>query len=132
MIGWLAALSLTLLPAVAQAQKLGHDELSKLVNGQKWLIAMYGNLSDKGTTMYWDFNRDGSVCMRLANSKPDAKCADTGHWKVEAETLCWDLKFLGEQYRYKSACVEVQKTLEHYEAINMKGGFRQFVFRPVK
>jgi hypothetical protein len=124
---------LAMLSGSAHAEDVGTDELSNLVKGRKWLIAMQGDLSHAGHSSYWDFNVDGSMCVRLAGSKPDDRCADSGQWKVDAQALCWDLKFLGEQYGYKSACVRVQKVGEQrYEAINIRAGYRQFVFRPVK
>jgi hypothetical protein len=124
---------LAMLSGSAHAEDVGPDELTDLVKGRKWLIAMQGDLSHAGHSSYWDFNADGSMCVRFAGSKPDDRCADNGQWKLNAQTLCWDLKFLGEQYGYKSACVRVQKVGEQqYEAFNTRAGYRQFVFRPVK
>jgi hypothetical protein len=115
------------------AQDLGQEELGALVKGRKWLIAMQGNLSHAGHATYWDFNADGSLCARFGGAKPGDRCADEGRWRLEGQNLCWDLKVIGEQYGYKSACVRVRKVgAQEYEAHNTKGGFRQFVFRPVK
>lgn len=117
----------------ALAADIQPDELSSLVKGRKWLIAMQGELSHAGHATYWDFNADGSICARFGGAKPNDRCADEGRWKLDAQTLCWDLKVIGEQYGYKSACVQVKKVgAQDYEAHNIKGGFRQFVFRPVK
>jgi hypothetical protein len=113
------------------AEDLGPDELGKLVKGSKWAIAMQGDLSY--APAYWDFAADGSMCVRFAGGQPNDRCADSGKWKLEAQTLCWDLDLIGEQYGYKSACVRVQKAGEdRHEAFNAKAGYRQFVFRPVK
>jgi len=115
----------------AAAQDIGPGELSDLVKGRKWLVAMQGDLSNAGTSAYWDFNADGSMCVRFAGAKPNDRCADTGQWKLDGQTLCWDLKYVGEQYGYKSACVKVQKAgAKDYQMHNVKG-FRQFVFRAV-
>ena len=117
----------------AVAAELAAEELRDLVKGRKWLIAMQGELSHAGHATYWDFNADGSLCARFGGAKPNDRCADEGRWKLDAQTLCWDLKLIGEQYGYKSACVRVNKLgATDYEAHNIKGGFRQFVFRPVK
>ena len=117
----------------AVAAEIEPDELRSLVKGRKWLIAMQGDLSHAGHATYWDFKVDGSVCARFGGAKPNDRCADEGRWKLDAQTLCWDLKVIGEQYGYKSACVRVKKLgATDYEAHNIKGGFRLFVFRPVK
>ena len=122
-----------MLSGSAVAAELGPDELGSLVKGQKWLVAMQGNLSDLKHSAYWDFRSDGSMCVRFAGAKPDDRCADEGRWRLDGRNLCWDLKSIGEQYGYKSACVQVKKTgAQEYEALNAKAGYRQFVFRPVK
>jgi len=126
-------MAFTALYCGAVAAELGPEELSSLVKGRKWLIAVQGNLSHAGHAAYWDFNADGSVCPRFGGSKPNDQCADEGQWKLDGQTLCWELKRIGEQYGQKSACVQVKKVSDtDYEAHNIKGGFRQFVFRPVK
>jgi len=115
------------------AQDIGPDDLMNLVKGRKWQIAVQGDLAHSGHSSYWDFNADGSMCPRFAGSKPGDRCADEGRWRLEGSDLCWDLKRIGEQYGYKSACVRVRKVgPQEYEAQNVKGGFRQFVFRPMK
>jgi len=117
----------------AYAEEVTPDDLRNLVMGRKWLTAVQGDLSFAGHAAYWDFNADGSMCVRLTGRKPNDPCADTGQWKLDGQTLCWDLKFMGAQYGYKSACVRVQSVGEQqYEAFNIKAGYRQFVFRPVK
>ena len=129
-----AALVVTLLTTLcsgAFAQDIDPLELSDLVKGRKWLVAMQGDLSNAGTSAYWDFHADGSMCVRFAGAKPNERCADNGQWKLDGQTLCWELKYVGEQYGYKSACVTVQKAgAKHYQMHNVKG-FRQFLFRAV-
>ena len=130
------SLALTILAsacAVAFAQDIGPEDLSALVKGRKWQIAMQGDLSHAGHATYWDFNADGTVCARFGGAKPNDRCADNGEWRLEGQMLCWDLKVIGEQYGYKSACVRIRKSgTQEYEAHNAKAGYRQFVFRPVK
>lgn len=123
---------LTIIPAIVVAADIGPEELNSLVKGRKWLVAIGGDLSNAGTSAYWDFNSDGSMCVRFAGAKPNDRCADDGQWKVDGQTVCWELKRIGEQYGYKSACVRVRRVGERdYEMHNIKG-FRQFAFRPVK
>lgn len=130
-----AGLAMTILAVLsngAAAQDIGTDELSSLVKGRKWLVALQGDPSNSGTSAYWDFHSDGSMCVRFAGAKPNDRCADDGRWNLEGQTLCWELKYVGEQYGYKSACVKVQKVgAQEYQMHNVKG-FRQFLFRAVK
>jgi|SRR5688572_3706052 hypothetical protein len=130
-----AALAITILATLstgAAAQDIEPLELSNLVKGRKWLVAIGGDLSNAGTSAYWDFHADGSMCVRFAGAKPNERCADEGRWNLDGQTLCWDLKYVGEQYGYKSACVRVQKVgPQDYQMHNVKG-FRQFLFRAVK
>jgi hypothetical protein len=123
--------ALAILSAGASAQNVEPSELGDLVKGRKWLVALQGDLSNPGTSAYWDFRADGSMCVRFAGAKPNERCADEGRWNLDGQTLCWDLKYVGEQYGYKSACVKVEKTgPREYQMHNVKG-FRQFPFRPV-
>lgn len=123
---------LAIFPGSSIAADLEAEELNSLVKGRKWLVATGGDLSNQGTSAYWDFNSDGSMCVRFAGAKPNERCADEGQWKLDGQTVCWELKRIGEQYGYKSACVRVQKLgAQDYEMHNVKG-FRQFAFRPVK
>ena len=128
----LAISALATLAVGASAQDIEPSELSELVKGRKWLVAVGGDLSNAGTSAYWDFHADGSMCVRFAGAKPNERCADEGRWNLDGQTLCWNLKYVGEQYGYKSACVIVQKVgPQEYQMHNVKG-FRQFTFRPVK
>ena len=72
------------------------------------------------------------MCARFGGAKPGDRCADEGRWRIDGQHLCWELKVIGEQYGYKSACVLVRKAGAQYEAHNVNAGYRQFVFRPVK
>jgi hypothetical protein len=123
---------LTIIPGGATAADIGAEELASIVKGRKWQVAIAGDLSDPLLQAYWDFNSDGSMCVRFPGSKPNDRCADDGQWKLDGETVCWELKRIGEQYGYKSACVRVQKVnARDYQMHNVKG-FRQFLFRPMK
>lgn len=129
------ALVMTMLAVVsggAVAADIGPEELAGIVKGRKWQVAIGGDLADPLTQAYWDFNADGSMCARFAGGKPNDRCADDGQWKLDGQTLCWELQRIGEQYGYRSACVRVQKVnARDYPMHNVKG-FRQFAFRLVK
>lgn len=130
---FVAVIVLAALSGPLAAQDVGPDDLANLVKGRKWQIAMQGDLAHAGHSTYWDFNADGSMCARFGGAKPGDRCADDGRWRLEGSDLCWNLKVIGEQYSYKSACVRVRKVgPQEYEAQNVKAGFRQFVFRPMK
>ncbi|MGZ9076022.1 MAG: hypothetical protein ACXW13_09625, partial [Burkholderiaceae bacterium] len=89
-----AGLAIALLATIssgAAAQDLGPLELNELVKGRRWLVAIGGDLSSSGMSAYWDFRADGSMCVRFAGAKPNDRCADEGRWKIEDQTLCWDL-----------------------------------------
>ena len=127
----LAMTVIAMLIGSAHAEDVAPDELGNLVKGRKWMISPHGNFSE--TSPYWDFHADGSMCVRLPGSKPDAPCADAGQWRIDGQALCWDLKWYGESYGFKSACMRIRKVGEQqFEAFNITGGYRQFVFRPVK
>lgn len=58
-----------------------------------------------GGHSYWNWNSDGSVCMRLFAQ--NGKCDDTGKWKMSSDLLCFELEWFGEFLGLKSACVGV-------------------------
>ena len=100
---------LTIIPGGAIAADIGAEELASIVKGRKWQVAIGGDLSDPLLQAYWDFNSDGSMCVRFpeASQMTDAPTMVSG--RLDGETVCWELKRIGEQYGYKSACVQVQK-----------------------
>ena len=114
------------------AAEIGPEQLASIVKGRKWQVGVGGNLSDPLIQAYWDFNSNGSMCVRFPGGKPDGRCADEGEWRLEGPTVCWELKRIGEQYGYKSACVRVEKlNAQDFQMHNVKG-FRQFAFRLAK
>ena len=70
------------------AAEIGPEELASIVKGRKWQVGVGGNLSDPLIQAYWDFNSNGSMCVRPGNLLGTP---------------------IGEQYGYKSACVRVEK-----------------------
>lgn len=79
---------------------------------------------------YWSWKSDGSICIRTDDKS--AKCGDTGHWKLNSERLCYDLKWGGLTYGAKSACFQiVDQGKGRYEALQ-DNGLTLFQFTVIK
>ena len=79
---------------------------------------------------YWSWKSDGSVCIRT-DDKAD-KCGDTGRWKLDAERLCFDLRWGGLNRGMKSACFRItDQGKGRYEALQ-DNGLTLFEFTIVK
>jgi len=85
------------------------EELKALVNGRTWAIS-YSDPNDPAYTYVWDFRKSGSVCARLAGSPRHDKCADEGKWSIRDEKLCWELSWMGDALKLKTACSFVKRT----------------------
>jgi len=80
--------------------------------------------------IYWSWKSDGSVCLRTEDK--NSKCADTGHWKLEGNRVCYDLTWWGASMGRKSACFRItDKEKGPYEALQ-DNGFTLFKFSVVK
>jgi ABC-type transport system substrate-binding protein len=100
------------------------EQLKTLVNGKTLAIGRWGDptVTDPGRTAYWDFKADGLVCGRFHGSKAGTKCADTGKWRLQGDTLCWDFQWMGESHDYKSLCVRAHKAEgKNYQLIDTNG-----------
>jgi hypothetical protein len=53
-------------------------------------------------------NRDDQL-SRLRASRRD-KCADEGKWSIRDERLCWELSWMGEALKLKTACSFIKRT----------------------
>jgi len=79
---------------------------------------------------YWSWKSDGSICIRT-DDKAD-KCGDTGRWKLNAERLCFDLRWGGLNRGMKSACFRItDQGKGRYEALQ-DNGLSLFEFTVVK
>jgi hypothetical protein len=117
----------------AQTQAaLDAEQLNTLVTGRTWAIAFYGDLTDKTRTAYWDFQRDGHVCARLANNVPGSKCADTGKWRLEGDKLCWEMGWFGKTDGFQAACGRARRAGDAYQFIDVKNDGSLMTFRPHK
>jgi hypothetical protein len=120
--------------AQTSVSDLTAEQLKTLVFGKTWAIARWGDptITDPGRTAYWDFKADGSVCGRLHGSKAGTKCADTGKWKLQGDTLCWDFTWMGESHDYKSLCVRAHKAGgKNYQLIDASGKLPPVLSYPV-
>jgi hypothetical protein len=128
-----ACLLLCTMPLGAKAEAdLDAAQLKTLVSGRTWVIAFYGDLSDKLRTAYWDFQPDGRVCARLANTAPGSNCADTGKWRLEGDKLCWELGWFGKTDGFQAACGRARRQGDAYQFINVKNDGSLMTFRPHK
>lgn len=69
---------------------------------------------------YWSWKSDGSVCLRIEGKT--GKCADTEHWKLNGDRLCYELEWGGASMNIKSACFRISdKGKGRYEALQDNG-----------
>ena len=116
--------------AQTSGSDLSADEVKALVTDKVWNITIGGG--DPNVTAFWDFKADGSLCGRLRGGTAQSKCADDGKWKIQGDTLCWDFKWIGEQYGYKSLCGRVRKgDATSYQLIDPAGKYEPVLFRIV-
>lgn len=106
----LALAALAVAPALSQTSaKVVGDDLNALASGRSWGISYYGDPTNPALTMVWDFRSNGSVCARSPGGKKGDKCMDEGKWDVRGETICWELKWMGEAGGFKANCFFVEK-----------------------
>jgi hypothetical protein len=102
------------LPAPAAADTLDAKTLSGLVSGHTWQ-----ERSISGTDLYWAWDSDGSVCLREEKTGP---CMDTGRWKLDGDSVCYDLSWWGKSGGYNARCFRIaDKGGGHYEMIPVSG-----------
>ena len=120
-------------PLAASGQaELDADKLKALLAERTWVVAFYGDLTDKLRIAYWDFNADGTVCVRLASNPPKSPCGDTGKWRLEGNSLCWDLGWFGKQNQFQSVCGRARPHGDAYHFLDRKSQISLMAFRPHK
>ncbi len=126
------ALLVSFAAAAQTSDTLTAEQLKPLVGGRTWAITFGGELTDPARTAYWDFKADGSLCGRLHGSKAGTECAYIGKWKLHADTICWELQWIGGSYGYKSVCARVRKAEgKTYEVIDQNGKMPPVPFYPL-
>jgi len=100
-------LALAVFAGPAPAQKASQVEkvldataARKLLSDRLWHLKPAG-----GTLYYWTWKSDGSVCVRFWD--PNAKCDDTGKWKLDRNRVCYELTWWGESLKFRSACFRI-------------------------
>jgi hypothetical protein len=102
--------------APAAADTLDAKTLSGLVSGHTWKQENPNIAS--GGYRYWEWNADGSVCMR----EDAASCMDTGPWKLDGDSVCYELSWWGKSTGYNARCWRVaDKGDGRYEMIPVDG-----------
>jgi hypothetical protein len=126
------ALATSVAFAQAPVDFLTADQVKQVVSGRTWVIGWQRDLTNAATVTHWDFKSDGTVCARFIGGKAKDRCADEGKWRLQGETLCWELQRIGETYGYKSACVRIRKfDAASYEAIAEGGKPHPPLFYPI-
>ena len=85
--------------APVAADTLDAKALRNLVSGHSWQQV---NIS--GGYLYWTWNPDGSVCLR---QEATGSCMDTGRWKLDGDSMCWELSWWGKSGGYNAKCIRV-------------------------
>jgi hypothetical protein len=82
----------------AEAQELAGSDVEDLALQGIWD-------AEEDAYGYWDWNADGSVCLRLF--EPSGDCADTGTWTIDGDLICYELEWWGEAYGQRDLCMSV-------------------------
>jgi len=110
----------------AAAATLDSNAARSLISDHTWQQPSY---SGPGSN-YWSWKSDGSLCLRTEDKKN--KCADTGHWKLDAERLCYELTWWGASDGRNAACFRITDLGKgRYEALQ-DSGFTLFEFSVVE
>ena len=107
------------LPMNAHAsQALKAEEIGSLVDDKTWHMRFEGA---EGSSMYWVWHRDGTVCARwFGSGRKDNDCHDDGRWRLDGDLLCWKLTWLGGStglmalrgsFRGKQPCSEMLRVV---------------------
>ena len=110
------------------------DAIAKVVSDQTWHMDWAACMGgSNGCKTYWDFFSGGTLCARGIDATRQDKCADDGEWRIENNSLCWDLTWMGGGSGYKSTCILVKKTGDRtYETTRSRGlGITFFRFEVV-
>ncbi len=101
--------------APVTAETLDAKALSGLVSGHTW---QEQNVVSGGY-LYWEWKSDGSVCMRQEAS---GSCMDTGRWKLDRDSVCYELSWWGKSGGYNARCYRVAgKGPGRYEMVPVDG-----------
>lgn len=101
--------------APVAADTLDAKTLSGLVSGHTWQEVN----SVGGGYLYWAWNPDGSVCLR---QEATGSCMDTGRWKLDGDSVCYELSWWGKSGGYNARCNRVaSKGDGRYQMIPVDG-----------
>ena len=101
--------------APVAADNLDAKTLSGLVSGHTW----QQENTVGGGYLYWVWNSDGSVCLR---EEKTGSCMDTGRWKLDGDSVCYELSWWGKSGGYNARCNRVAgKGGGRYEMVPVNG-----------
>ena len=99
----------------ASAETLDAKTLSGLVSGHTWKSE---RLVGPGS-LYWEWKPDESVCLR---QEATGSCMDTGRWRLDGDSLCYELSWWGKSSGLNARCVRAARKGDgRYEMIPVNG-----------
>ena len=104
---------LTVTPLAAAT--LNVDSVKKVLIGKIWAERGKGPFSES----FWEWKEDGSLCLRLFEKT--GSCDYVGHWKLEADRVCYILERTAGKSGTKSRCVRISESTTGrygYEALD--------------
>ena len=87
-----------------EAGTLNADGVKKVVVGKIWSEKGLGGLF---SSSFWEWKADGSLCLRLFEKT--GGCDYVGHWKLEADRVCYILERTAGESGTKSRCVRISE-----------------------
>ncbi len=114
----------------AWGKGVDREVIAQLVANRTWKLDWSSCMGSTDCGTFWDFSGGGAVCARAIGATPDDQCADEGSWRIEDNTLCWELSWMGGGSGYKSVCILIKEIGDNtYEATRARGlGLTFFTF----
>ena len=103
------------LSAPVAAGTLDAKALNGLVSGHSWQVQ---SVSGPGH-VFWAWKSDGSLCLQ---QEATGSCIDSGRWKLNGDSVCYELSWYGKSGGYNARCVRVvSKGDGHYQMVPVDG-----------
>ena len=110
-----AVVTLLSVTPLAAGPTLNADGVKKVLVGKIWAEKGKGPFSES----FWEWKKDGSLCLRLFEKT--GSCDYVGHWKLEADRVCYILERRAGQSGTKSKCIRIAEPKAgefEYEALD--------------
>jgi hypothetical protein len=97
------------------AETLDAKAVGGLVSGRTWVQKRF---SGPGY-FYWSWKSDGSVCLK---DEKAGSCIDTGRWRLERDSVCYELSWWGKSYGMTARCLRIEAKGEgRYDMVPVDG-----------